>query len=215
MLRNFFIFSHLKNRSHDLCNMASYCFLIIQHAEHEWINNYLENACHWILTCLSSTKARKKEVPCFTQKFSSNSQKLIKFSPWMSSHTNKNLPWITYKNKHCFHQFCLTARHYSNVSCRENPLLHCLCTRGGHKSYKAQNVDTYKQTNKTHYILQYTAGSLPPQGHNWLTSRFLFFLSPPCGSILSFLLLSKQITRSPIHQWISILFKNQFFKPIH
>ena len=95
------------------------------------------------------------------------------------------------------------------------PLLHCLSTRGGHKSCKAQNVDTYKQTNKTHYILQYTAASLPPQGHNWLTSRFLFFLSPPCGSILSFLLLSKQITWSPIHQWISILFKNQFFKPIH
>lgn len=171
MLRYFSLF----NRPHDLCNMASYCFPIIQHAKHEWINNYLENA--WILTCLSSTKARKKEVPCFTQKFSSNSQKLTKFSPWMSSHTNKNLPWITYKNKHCFHHSCLTARHYSNVSCRENPLLHCLCTRRGHKSYKAQNVDTYKQTNKTHYILQYTAGSFPPQGHNWLTSQFLFFFS--------------------------------------
>ena len=140
-----------------------------------WMNKQLPWKCMNINMSISSKKARKKEVPCFTQKFSSNSQKLTKLSPWMSSHTNKNLPWITYKNKHCFHQFCLTARHYSNVSCRENPLLHCLCTRGGHKSYKAQNVDTYKQTNKTHYILQYTAGSLPPQGHNWLTSRFLFF----------------------------------------
>ena len=191
--------------------MASYCFPIIQHMKHEWINNYLENA--WILTCLSSKKASKKQVPCFTQKFSSNSQKLTKLSPWMSSHTNKNLPWITYKNKHIklssLLSYCKTLFQCILQGKPFTPLPQF--KRG---SQKLQSSECWHiQTNKQDcYILQYTAVSLPPQGHNWLTYLILFFLSPPCGSILSFLLLSKQITRSPIHQWILILFKNPFIK---